>query len=302
MSNEVLDTNKPCPHSLHFYDTGNVLLEVENVLFRIHQEVLCRHSEVFKDMFSLDLAGDMDRSGDQCSDRKVTLHEDREDFATFLDIIYEVPGVDFAYIGQCVRLSLLAHKYEVPHIVERCRNHLIASLPIGATERDFWIAEEAYEDASIIPSLLRAARLIDMPNVIPWAVYKLSVQFESKPRWVTENKAILEPFSESVQATHALKRHVVSRWRRFVTRFMKGDCDAEWWVEEDDCWRRTTLEDLENSGFMVEKDTLDPLRDMHEVTEFCCEGLCSICSDTWVKCATAFMEDFLEGVGSIVWD
>ncbi|CAE7097579.1 unnamed protein product [Rhizoctonia solani] len=300
MSDQVLDANDPRPHRLHFYDTGNVLLEVNHVLFRIHQETLCQHSEVFKDMFGLALAGDMDQLGDKYNDRKVTLHEDPEGFATFLDILYEVPGVDLTYIRQCVQLALLAHKYEVPHIMERCRSHLATSLPAGATARDFWIAAEVYEDASIIPSLLRAARLIDVPEIMPWAMYELSVRFESKPRWATENKAILEPFSKHIQAVHVLKRRVISRWRKFVIRFMKGDCGAEWWVEEDDCWRRTTLEDLENSGFMVEEDSLDPLRDMHEATEFSCEGLCSICADTWVGCATDFMEYFLEEVRSVV--
>ncbi|CUA69420.1 hypothetical protein RSOLAG22IIIB_03946 [Rhizoctonia solani] len=248
-------------------------------------------------MFGLDLAGDMNQLGDKCSDRRVTLHEDPEDFATFLDVIYEVP-VDFTYVRRCVQLSLLAHKYEAPHIVERCRSHLTLSLPVGATERDFWIAAEVYEDASIIPSLLRAARLIDMPKVIPWAIYELSVRFESKPRWVTEHETILNPFFESIQVIHESKRSIVSQWKRFVIRFMNGDCNAEWWVEEDDCWRRTALEDLENSGFMVEEGTIDPLRDMHEAMEFCCEGLCSLCADTWVDCATMFMEYFLEEVGS----
>ncbi|KAH7343490.1 hypothetical protein B0J17DRAFT_642574 [Rhizoctonia solani] len=299
MSDFIVRKTETYPHPIHFYDTGDVLFEANNVLFRVHQETLSQHSEVFKDMFALALAGDMDHLDEKCGDRKVTLHEDPEDFATFLDAIYEVP-IDLAYTRRCVQLSLLAHKYEVSHLVERCRGYLMDSLPTGANARDFWVAERVYEDASIIPPLLRAARLIDMPKVIPWALYELSVRLESKPKWVTKNKAILEPFSESMQVIHALKRRVVSRWRKFIIRFMKGDCGAEWWVEEDDCWRRTTLEDLENSGFMVEENTLNPLRDMHEVTEFCGEGLCSICADIWIGRATGFMEDFLDEVGDIV--
>ncbi|KAJ1308949.1 hypothetical protein OPQ81_004632 [Rhizoctonia solani] len=293
MSHDIINLKGSHPHPVHFYNTGDVLLEVKDVLFRVHQEILCQHSEVFNDMFDLALAGDTGQSEEQRSDRRVTLHEDPEDFAIFLNTMYDVP-VDFTFVRHCVQLSLLAHKYEVPHIVGRCRNHLTTSLPVGATERDFWVAETAYEDASIIPPLLRAARLIDMPKVVPWAAYELSVWFESKPKWAAENKATLEPFSKLIQEIRTLKRHIISRWRRFVTRFMKRDCAVEWWVEEDDCWRRTTLEDLENSGFMVEENTLDPLKDMHEAMEFCCEGLCSMCADIWLWSAAEFMEHFLD--------
>ncbi|CAE6437134.1 unnamed protein product [Rhizoctonia solani] len=299
MSDVIVDKAGCHPHPVHFYGTGDVLFEVKNVLFRVHRETLSQHSEVFKDMFELALAGDMDHSDEKYADRKVTLHEDPEDFATFLDAIYGV-SIDLAYTKRCVQLSLLAHKYEVSHLVERCRGYLIDSLPTGATERDFWVAEGVYEDPSIIPPLLRAARLIGMSKVVPWAAYELSIRFESKPRWIAKNKDILGPFSGRMQVIHTLKRRIVSRWRKFVTRFMKGDCGAEWWVEEDDCWRRTTLEDLENSGFMVEENTLDPLRDMHEIMEFSGEGLCSICADIWIGSATGFMEDFLDEVGDII--
>ncbi|GAB1519809.1 hypothetical protein RhiTH_002879 [Rhizoctonia solani] len=238
---------------------------------------------------------------EESNDRAIVLNEDHETFALFLDIIYEYP-VDLAYTKECVRLSLLGHKYEASHIIERCRAHLLTSLPSGASERDFWMAETSYEDASMIPSVLRAARLIDMPRIIPWAIYELSVRSETKIRWAADNELIVKPFSNHLKAIQKLKCKIIPRWRKLVARFMKDKCAAEWWVEEDDCWRRTTLEDLENSGFMVEEDTYDPLRDMHEAMEFSCEGLCSICADLWTDYATAFMERFLEEVGLVVCD
>ncbi|CAE6447600.1 unnamed protein product [Rhizoctonia solani] len=301
MIEEITDTNGPSLHPVHFYETGDVVLELRGVLFQVHQETLCQNSKVFEDMFDLTLMGDLHQSSEKSSDRNIVLNEDPETFALFLDTMYQRP-VDLTYTRQCVQLSLIGHKYEASHVTERCRGHLLASLPSGATERDFWVAETSYEDASIIPLILRAARLIDMPRTIPWAIYELSIRSETKIRWATENESILQPFSEPIRVIQMLKHRFISGWRKFVTRFMMDDCAVDWWVEEDDCWRRTTLEDLEGSGFMIEDDTHDPLRDMYEAMEFSCEGLCSICADIWVEHATTFMEHFLDEVGSVVMD
>jgi hypothetical protein len=43
----------PPVQSEYWFDDGNVILQAENTQFRVHRYLLSRHSNVFKDMFSL---------------------------------------------------------------------------------------------------------------------------------------------------------------------------------------------------------------------------------------------------------
>ena len=39
--------------SSYWFDDGNIILQAEDTLFRVHRSVLSRHSKVFQDMFSI---------------------------------------------------------------------------------------------------------------------------------------------------------------------------------------------------------------------------------------------------------
>jgi BTB/POZ domain len=38
---------------VHWFDDGNIILQAESKLFKVHRGVLAKHSNVFQDMFSL---------------------------------------------------------------------------------------------------------------------------------------------------------------------------------------------------------------------------------------------------------
>jgi len=44
---------KESKHPQFYFEDGSVVLDVKRILFRVHQSVLARQSEVFRSMFSL---------------------------------------------------------------------------------------------------------------------------------------------------------------------------------------------------------------------------------------------------------
>lgn len=289
-------SDEPSRHPVHFYDTGDVLLEVDGVLFRVHRERLCRESEVFKDMFELPNIGSLRLDETPHDIDPVVLHDDADAFALLLDLIYRL-SFDYSYTKGCLQAALLGHKYEVQFAMGECSSYLQNYLPTGVASRDFHISLQYYDDISLTPLVLRAAELLDMPQVAPWALYVLTVQLGSSedPR-SGEEKSLVESFSAQMKAVRSLGQKYVKGWNKVVGRFMRSQCAAEWWVEEDDCWRRCELTDVDNSGFMLGLDMVDPLQGMYDALDFCCEGLCSQCADVWTEQANKIMEAFLENI------
>jgi hypothetical protein len=39
--------------SMYWFEDGNIVLQAEETLFRVHQSVLSRHSSIFKDTFAM---------------------------------------------------------------------------------------------------------------------------------------------------------------------------------------------------------------------------------------------------------
>ncbi|KAG9112045.1 hypothetical protein FRC07_007999 [Ceratobasidium sp. 392] len=71
-------------HKVHFYSDGNIILNLQGKLFRVHKSVLSLHSRTFSDMFSLasppNHAEDID---------EVPLHDEPLKFARALDALYK---------------------------------------------------------------------------------------------------------------------------------------------------------------------------------------------------------------------
>jgi hypothetical protein len=216
-----------------------------------------------------------------------------------MTFMYSNTSVDFGYTKHCLQLALLGHKYEVPPATSSCRSYLESYLPNGVGSRDFWIAQQYHEDRSIIPLAIRASKLLNIPTIAPWAMYMLVIKSEKNDEWLMqseEDRLLMKTLTNQIRAVRILNRQIVKNWNRLVTRFMNKECHAEWWGDEDGCWRRTELMDLNDSGFMLHENVRDPLQDMYEAMEFCCEGLCSLCADAWTECASALMENFLDKI------
>ncbi|QRW01510.1 The BTB (BR-C, ttk and bab)/POZ (Pox virus and Zinc finger) domain [Ceratobasidium sp. AG-Ba] len=71
-------------HKVHFYNDGNIVLNLQGRLFRVHKSVLSLHSRVFSDMFSLALPPSDAEDADE-----VQLHDDALKFARVLDALYK---------------------------------------------------------------------------------------------------------------------------------------------------------------------------------------------------------------------
>lgn len=49
----VLEEEPPKRSPDYWFDSGDVILQAEDVQFRVHREMLARHSNVFRDMFNI---------------------------------------------------------------------------------------------------------------------------------------------------------------------------------------------------------------------------------------------------------
>jgi hypothetical protein len=49
----ALAPSSPSHSTNYWFDDGNVVLQVESTLFRVHRSILSMHSEVFRGMFSV---------------------------------------------------------------------------------------------------------------------------------------------------------------------------------------------------------------------------------------------------------
>ncbi|KAA1468953.1 hypothetical protein DENSPDRAFT_870024 [Dentipellis sp. KUC8613] len=105
---------------------GNVVLICESVGYRVHQSILSRHSNVFKDMFAVGTA-----EGEETFEGCVTLrlHDSPEDFSFLLKALYDLrypPYGTKVSLSRLRRLLLLANKY----LLEELRNQIIEHLRI----------------------------------------------------------------------------------------------------------------------------------------------------------------------------
>jgi len=78
----------PLVQSTYWFDDGNVILHAENTQFRLHRSLLSRHSNIFKDMFSLPQpATDPDLSPEGCP--VVFLSDKVTDLECVMSVIYD---------------------------------------------------------------------------------------------------------------------------------------------------------------------------------------------------------------------
>ena len=73
-------------HPEFWFNDGSVILNVETTSFRVHSSILCKHSTVFADMFSLPQLATREEQ-DGCP--VVDMPDSAEDFACLLRAFYE---------------------------------------------------------------------------------------------------------------------------------------------------------------------------------------------------------------------
>ncbi|TBU61486.1 hypothetical protein BD310DRAFT_873504 [Dichomitus squalens] len=111
-----------------WFSDGNVLLFVGDIAFKVHQGQLVRHSDVFRDMFSLPQPVSETIDGIPW----VHLHDDPSDVLHLLRALYDglyfkkPTAGDFCAISAVLRMS---SKYLIDHLRERCLARLEADWP-----------------------------------------------------------------------------------------------------------------------------------------------------------------------------
>ncbi|KAH7909596.1 hypothetical protein BJ138DRAFT_209656 [Hygrophoropsis aurantiaca] len=113
---ELLSAITPPPVKCEdiWFDDGNIILHINNTIFRVHKSVLVKHSSVWKTMASLPQSG---HSGAR-SISIVALHDDVQDMKELLMVFYNplyfmYSRDSFRFLAGILRLST---KYDIPHL------------------------------------------------------------------------------------------------------------------------------------------------------------------------------------------
>jgi len=74
--------------SKYWFEDGNVVLQAENTLFRVHQSILSRHSEIFKDTFAMPQDPSQENENvDNCP--VIPLADSAEDLGNIISLLYD---------------------------------------------------------------------------------------------------------------------------------------------------------------------------------------------------------------------
>nr|GAT48275.1 predicted protein [Mycena chlorophos] len=196
---QVFDSNgaQLTRHPDLFFQDGSLIIQAETMLFKIHWSQLARHSELFRDVFSLPQppndrprgpsVGPVDVAEDCENCPVVILHDSAEDVASFLAALYDGCTFgnngreDFAVVAGILRLST---KYLVDHLRDKALAHLSIAWP--STLRGWDAREEiarAFElqtstsGGHFYPSpitVINLAREVNAPQLLPSAFYDLA--------------------------------------------------------------------------------------------------------------------------------
>ncbi|KZS99877.1 uncharacterized protein LAESUDRAFT_667425 [Laetiporus sulphureus 93-53] len=165
-----------------WFSDGNIVLVAHHAAFKVHRGQLERHSDMFKDLFSIPQPQHQDTI-DGCP--WVELHDSPSDVLHLLGALYDglyftnCAARNFAALAGVLRLST---KYLIEHLRLRCLARLHAEWP--STLLDWDVRERQATDAAgrytprdhfTHPILvIRLARELDLDELLPSAMYDLS--------------------------------------------------------------------------------------------------------------------------------
>ncbi|PPR05802.1 hypothetical protein CVT26_010152 [Gymnopilus dilepis] len=133
-------SSTPTRSSDYWFDSGDVVLEAEGVQFRVHRDVLARHSRIFSDTFGMPQGegSPQDVLVDDCP--IVGLSEKSSEIKYLLSIFYDnMKAHDWRKrlpISHISILLRLGKKYEIDYLVEEARKRLLADHPAKLSEWD----------------------------------------------------------------------------------------------------------------------------------------------------------------------
>ncbi|KAG8691088.1 hypothetical protein FRC11_006911 [Ceratobasidium sp. 423] len=307
MSEAHIVEEKPTRHPKYFHPTGDIDLQAHSVLFRVHRKILCRSSSVFKDMFDLARAESAEDSSATPSDdnTRIVLHDNPDELAFLFAVMYKHP-IDPENIKHYLQLVLLGHKYDIPTLVKTCRDHIISRLPTGFRASGYKARSRYSKDRTLIPLALRAAQLVEIPSIVPWAMYTLSVQPDSDYDLFIqseEDRLLVQSCSGIIRELRDLSSELVGGWNSWASDFLNDKCEDP----DPECERneeyRTEYGYAEDDSLVMESEEKNPiwkiwrlLEDYHSPGGY----LCSSCESDWECYTEQFMADAYESIEKVV--
>ncbi|KAF9529372.1 hypothetical protein CPB83DRAFT_852555 [Crepidotus variabilis] len=168
MSDDSSDSEESLPeHSSKFWlEDGNIVLQVEQTLFRVHGSMLARHSEVFKDMFSIPQPSKPQGAMvENCP--VIHLSDAAEDVEEILSIFYDnMKAVDRREIPASMAIAMfrLGKKYQIDYLSEEALEAFRKDYP---TDLKFWdpVSDTIITGARV--ALIKLAHELSLRTVLP---------------------------------------------------------------------------------------------------------------------------------------
>ncbi|TFY71423.1 hypothetical protein EVG20_g1589 [Dentipellis fragilis] len=201
--------------SEYWFNDGNIVLVAGSSLFKVHRGQLERHSEVFRDLFSIPQPKVQDSvHGAAC----IQLYDNPSDVFYLLKALYDGMyfkqpySTEFPFLAAVLRLST---KYLIYNLRECCLARIAHDFP---TTLEGWdLREKAVTDMNgrygpreRIPSpilLINLARELDLMEILPAAFYDLSRYGTSKTVLGTPTPAVEFKVLETQEAPTVFLAH-----------------------------------------------------------------------------------------------
>ncbi|KAK7042732.1 hypothetical protein R3P38DRAFT_3260686 [Favolaschia claudopus] len=134
-----------------WFPGATLVFQAESSLYRVYSGILSAQSSVFRDMLTFPQPADDDSKGDTFDGcPKIVLHDKVGDVTAFFRAIFDCsffipPFTTSPPLATLSGILRLSHKYDVPHLRERCLLHLSSLYPTTLP---------AYDALNYAPSIL----------------------------------------------------------------------------------------------------------------------------------------------------
>ncbi|KAH9830003.1 uncharacterized protein C8Q71DRAFT_717556 [Rhodofomes roseus] len=214
-----------------WFNDGNIILVVRGIAFKVHRGQLERHSEIFRDLFSMPQPPDQVLL-DGC--QWLELYDSPSDVLHLLSALYDglyitkPCAIKFDVISGVLRLS---NKYLIDHLRIRCLQWLRADWPSsleGWDRRELQATDDnkRYAPRESYPHPIRIinlARELALDDLLPSALYDLSRYGPRKIAAGTTTVPCPAPTSASV-ASNALDERICLSPQELYTALLGREC------------------------------------------------------------------------------
>ncbi|CAL1693974.1 unnamed protein product [Somion occarium] len=265
-------------------DDGNIILIAGDCSFRVHRSVLSRHSQVFKDMFTIP---NLDIQSEEIDGVPIMRVSDRpSELCTFLSAMYDGisfcspdAGLPFEIVVSLIRLGT---KYQANHLQNMGLRHLhpfLSRLLEEEPKKPSPSLDETWKPECAI-TLVNLADSLDLTDILPIALYGCCQLEMSIVDGIRHSDDIVERLTPTnLKRCLNARTHLVIAQSRVMSdvHFCIAGCDCQRRDNRDECLAKTFLVRTQphSPGLVV----WNPLRRLDMWwKEISAISLCTICS------------------------